>query len=122
MTAAKARVLCVDDDLSGLVIRAMVLEKYGYEVITATDGEKALKLFRDGRFDAVLLDYYMPMVDGAYVARAMRHLKPSVPIVMISGAIGLPESALVDTDGFVPKGTSPAEVTDVIDRVIHHAA
>ncbi|HEY3930071.1 MAG TPA: response regulator [Candidatus Koribacter sp.] len=122
MTAAKVRVLCVDDDLNGLVIRAMVLEKYGYEVVTATDGEQALKLFRDGHFDAVLIDYYMPMVDGAYVARAMRYLKPAVPIVMISGAVALPESALADTDGFVAKGTSPNEVTDVIDRVIHRAA
>ena len=122
MTAAKARVLCVDDDLSGLVIRAMVLEKYGYEVITATDGEQALKLFRDGNFDAVLLDYYMPMVDGAYVARAMRHMKPHIPIVMISAAIALPNEALRDTDAFVAKGISATEVTDVIDRVLHNAA
>ncbi len=122
MTTPKVRILCVDDDLSGLVIRAMVLEKYGYEVTTATDGEQAIKLFRDTDFDAVLLDYYMPMVDGAYLARAMRHLKPQIPIVMISAAIALPAEALRDTNAFVAKGTSPTEVTDALDRVIHKAA
>lgn len=122
MAAAKAKILCVDDDLSGLIIRAMVLEKHGYEVLTATDGEQALKVFRNSQVDAVLIDYYMPMVDGAYVARAMRHLKPQVPIIMISAAYALPGDALVDSDGFVLKGTSPAEMTDLIDKVIHHAA
>jgi len=122
VAAAKAKVLCVDDDLSGLVIRAMVLEKYGYEVLTATDGEQALKLFRDSNIDAVLIDYYMPMVDGAYVARAMRHLKPQVPIVMISAAYALPTDALKDSDAFVLKGTAPAEINDVLDKVINRAA
>ena len=64
----------------------------------------------------------MPMVDGAYVAKAMRYLKPQVPIVMISGATALPAGALKDTDGFVQKGVSPVEVTDVLERVLHHAA
>lgn len=120
MAAAKARVLCVDDDLSGLVVRALVLEKYGYEVLTATDGEQALKLFRNSKIDAVLIDYYMPMVDGAYVARAMRHLKPQVPIVMISAAYSLPKEALKDSDAFVLKGTSPTEMKEVIEKVLHH--
>jgi OmpR family response regulator RpaB len=122
VAAGKTRVLCVDDDLSGLVIRAMVLEKYGYEVITATNGEQALKLFRNSRIDAVLMDYYMPMVDGAYVAKAMRYLKPEVPIIMISAAIALPSEALKDTDAFVVKGATPSEMTDVIEKVLRHAA
>lgn len=122
MAAAKAKVLCVDDDLSGLVIRAMVLEKYGYEVLTATDGEQALKLFHNAEIDAVLIDYYMPMVDGAYVARAMRRLKPQVPIVMISAAYTLPTGALKDSDAFVLKGTTPSEMNAVLDKVIHPAA
>ena len=121
MAAAKTRVLCVDDDLSGLVIRALVLEKCGYDVVTATDGEQALKMFHNTEFDAVLVDYYMPLVDGAYLARAMRKLKPHVPIIMISAAYALPAEALKDSDAFVLKGTSPAEVTHVIEQVIHHA-
>lgn len=122
MATAKAKVLCVDDDLTGLVIRAMVLEKYGYEVVTATNGAEALRIFHDSDFDAVLMDYYMPMVDGAYVARAMRRLKPHVPILMISAAVSLPIEALSDSDGFVPKGTPPSEMTNLLDKIIHHAA
>ena len=122
MIAPKARILCVDDDLSGLIIRAMVLERAGYEVLTATDGEQALKVFRNRQIDAVLIDYYMPMVDGAYVARAMRHLKPNVPIIMISAAYALPGEALKDSDGFVLKGTPPTEMTELIAKVIRRAA
>jgi len=122
MAAAKSKVLCVDDDLSGLAIRAMVLEKCGYEVMTATDGAQALKIFQKVEFDAVLMDYYMPLVDGAYVARAMRKLKPQVPIIMISADYVLPSDALQDSDAFVLKGTPPAEVTSVIEKVLRHAA
>lgn len=120
MAAAKAKVLCVDDDFNGLMIRALVLEKQGYEVLTASDGPQALQLFRNSSVDAVLIDYYMPMVDGAYVAKAMRHLKPEVPIVMISGATALPAGALSDTDGFVVKGISPVDMSNMLHKVLHH--
>jgi CheY-like chemotaxis protein len=122
MAAAKPTVLCVDDDLNGLMIRALVLEKQGYEVLTANDGKQALQIFKDAQVDAVLMDYYMPMVDGAYVAKAMRHLKPQVPIVMISGATALPAGALQDTDGFVHKGVSPVDMTDMLAKVLRHPA
>lgn len=122
MAAAKAKVLCVDDDLNGLMIRALVLEKQGYEVLTANDGRQALQIFKDTPVDAVLMDYYMPMVDGAYVAKAMRYLKPQVPIVMISGATALPAGALQNTDGFLHKGVSPVDMTDMLAKVIHHPA
>jgi hypothetical protein len=52
----------------------------------------------------------------------MRHLKPQVPIVMISAAVALPKEALKDSDAFVAKGTSPTEMRDVLERVLHHAA
>ncbi len=118
MAAAKPTVLCVDDDHNGLMIRALVLERQGYTVLTAHDGQQALTIFQNSPVDAVLLDYYMPLVDGAYVAKAMRHLKPTVPIVMISGATALPADALDDTDGFVQKGLSPVDMTDVLAKVL----
>jgi len=118
MAAAKATVLCVDDDYNGLMIRALVLEKQGYRVLVANDGQQALKIFRNSSIDAVLIDYYMPLVDGAYVAKAMRYLKPKVPIVMISGATALPADALDDTDGFVQKGLSAVEMTDVLAKLL----
>ncbi|ABF41526.1 response regulator receiver protein [Candidatus Koribacter versatilis Ellin345] len=120
MAAAKPTLLCVDDDHNGLMIRALVLEKLGYTVLTANDPQQALKIFRHSEIDAVLLDYYMPLVDGAYVAKAMRYLKPKVPIVMISGATALPADALKDTDGFVQKGLSPVDMTDVLSKVLLH--
>lgn len=122
MATAKATVLCVDDDVRGLTIRAMVLEKLGYEVLTATDGEQALKLFHHRKVDAVLIDYYMPMLDGGYVAHAMRQLNPGIPIVMISGNTALPQGALVDSDAFLVKGSGPVEMTETIEKVLRNAA
>ncbi len=118
MAAAKATVLCVDDDHNGLMIRALVLEKQGYNVLTACDGQQALTIFKNSPVDAVLMDYYMPLVDGAYVAKAMRRLKPQVPIVMISGATALPDNALENTDGFVQKGISPVDMTEMLAKVL----
>lgn len=75
-------VLCIDDEVLGLEIRRVVLEREGYTVLTANDGPTALTMFRDSAVDAVVLDYAMPGMDGAKVAKALREIHPHVPILL----------------------------------------
>ena len=66
------RILCVDDEPVGLTVRKLLLERKGYAVETASNGPSAIDMFKIRPFDLVLLDYYMPAMNGAEVARAMR--------------------------------------------------
>jgi len=68
------KVLVVDDEESILELLRYNLEKAGYEVRTAGDGEKALAVARDFLPDLVLLDIMMPIMDGVETCRRMRQM------------------------------------------------
>ena len=98
MAQASHLVLCVDDELIGLKVRKILLERAGYRVLTAHDGSAGLELFASEPVDAVVLDYSMPGMHGGEVASRMRQTKPHVPILMLSAYVELSEevTALVD--------------------------
>jgi len=118
MTVKKARILCVDDQLSGLEGRKMLLEDCGYHVLIATSGVAALQLFSAHRFDLVLLDYRMPEMNGDLVAECMKAAQPDIPIVMLSGEAELSETVLRSVDLFVSKSESPASLIGAVEHVL----
>lgn len=97
-------VLCVDDELVGLKVRRILLERAGYKVITATDGATGISLFEKEPVDAVVLDYSMPGMHGGEVASRMRQLKPDIPILLLSAYIGLPLEVTSLVDLYMTKG------------------
>lgn len=96
--------LCVDDNQSSLNICKIILEDFGYKVSTASSAREGLEIFASNVIDAVILDYQMPEMNGELVAAEMRRTKPGVPILMLSGCVSLPETALQLVDGYVAKG------------------
>lgn len=103
MHRAKARILCIDDQWTGLIGRKMLLEKSGYEVLEASGGDEGLKLFRSHAVDAVVLDYQMPGMNGDVVAAKMKRINAHVPIMLLSAYGPLPKSKLSAVDSFVSK-------------------
>ncbi len=81
----RQRVLIVDDDESIRSLLHLYFEQEGYDVETVESGELALERFEIGRFQLVMLDYYMPGINGLEVASAMHEQDPSVTIVLITG-------------------------------------
>ncbi len=76
-------VLIADDDPDLVALVALRLAKSGYHVITATDGEEALRMARELLPDLVVLDVMMPKLDGLEVCRRLR-AKSTVPIIMLT--------------------------------------
>lgn len=109
-------VLCVDDERIGLRVRKIMLESRGYVVLTANDGAEGLKIFEQHPVDVVILDYYMPGLNGGDVASEMRRRRPGVPIVFLSAYFSLPPEALELADAFITKGDPP----DVLIEKIRH--
>ena len=97
-------VLCVDDEVVGLQVRKLILERSGYTVLTAHDGPTGLTIFNDEVIDAVVLDYAMPGMHGGEVAAKMREAKPHVPILLLSAYMGLPAEVTRLVNVYMTKG------------------
>ena len=93
MSERRARVLLVDDDESFRRVQEYHLNRAGYRVTTAADGEAALDAFRDGLHDLVVTDVRMPGLDGLELLARVRAISPDTPVVMIT-AEGTIETAV----------------------------
>lgn len=111
-------ILCVDDERHGLMIRRMLLEQVGYSVLTAETARDALALFSRQPVDAVVLDYYLPDVDGGRVATAMRLIKPEIPIILFSVQWSLPEETSTVADAVLGKGQHPVGLLDTLNQLL----
>ena len=80
-------VLVVDDEETLRKLAKEILEMCGYTVLTAADGEEAVKLFRAfaERIDLVLLDMMMPVMSGREAFLELRRIKPQVKVLLSSG-------------------------------------
>jgi len=84
---APCKVLLVDDNPDGLLVRRQLLQELGLEVDTALNGEEGLRLFECGRYDMVVTDYRMPRMDGIEMIRRIRELDAAARIILLSGLV-----------------------------------
>jgi CheY-like chemotaxis protein len=109
-----AVVLCIDDDPAILECEQRFLEAFGYTVLTALSGSKGLELVSLHSVDVVVVDYYMPEMNGPEVAIEIKRLRPHAPIIMLSGAVDIPKKALKEVDAFVAKDRLGSQLLPVI--------
>lgn len=118
MSRGKRTVLCVDADAFGLEVRKLVLESFGYKVLTTTSAREALGQFVRNPVDAVILDYALEETRGDALARKMKALRPQTPVLMLSNMVYPPQSALPYIDAFATKGDSPQSLISVIESML----
>ena len=80
-----ARILVIDDDQAVRLTIQLVLERAGHEVTLADSGRQGVQLFGDDDFDLLIVDIFMPGMDGLETMRDIHRLRPAVPVVVISG-------------------------------------
>ncbi len=117
-TAAKARVLVVDDQPANIRLLEAILAPRGYEVATATSGEEALETISQRPVDLVLLDIVMPGLDGYEVCRRIRGQVDTayLPVVMVtaSGEEEKIKALEAGADDFL---TKPINQSELLARV-----
>ncbi len=81
----KAKILCVDDEevILGSFRKILVLD--GYSVDTVETGQEALGLIQKHHYDFVFTDLKMPLMDGVEVTKSVKHLRPDIDVIIITG-------------------------------------
>ncbi|MTI18529.1 response regulator [Rhodobacteraceae bacterium RKSG542] len=113
-----------DNEINRLLTEAL-LRKMGYEATIVPDGIKALEAFKDGSFDAMLMDLHMPGLDGLEAIRRIREMEKhqggSIPIIAVT-ADAMPEAReaahKAGADGFITKPLDPEALEELLDSVI----
>jgi two-component system phosphate regulon response regulator PhoB len=122
----KALVLIVEDEAALVAMLRYNLEKEGFDVCAATDGEEALIRIAERKPDAVLLDWMLPLISGIEVCRQIRRTPASrtLPIIMLTArgeegdrVRGLNSGA----DDYIVKPFSPAELIARLRAVMRRA-
>ena len=80
-----AKILVVDDTPEAVELLVEFLSTKGYEVLTATSGEEALRRVKEDRPHLVLLDVEMPKMNGMETLRRIREIDPEMGVIMATG-------------------------------------
>lgn len=113
------RVLLVDDEETLRALGQAMLERLGFEVLTASDGREAVALYRQHReqIDLVLLDLTMPHMDGEEAFRELRQINPEVRVVLCSGYTEQDVTARFAGKGLAGFIQKPYTLQDLSDRL-----
>ncbi|AZV50566.1 MULTISPECIES: two-component system response regulator PhoP [Bacillus] len=118
------KILVVDDEESIVTLLQYNLERSGYEVITASDGEEALKRAETENPDLIVLDVMLPKLDGIEVCKQLRQQKLMFPILMLTAkdeefdkVLGLELGA----DDYMTKPFSPREVNARVKAILRRS-
>lgn len=117
----KKKILAVDDEPNILMSIEFILEKEGYEVHTAGDGEEALEVAERTRPDLILLDVNMPRKDGYEVCRILRERENPAKVVMLTAkgqTLEKKKGLEVGADEYVTKPFSAEDLLKTIRTMI----
>ncbi|RMG02452.1 MAG: response regulator [Nitrospirae bacterium] len=112
------KILVVDDDPSIRTLYKEELEEEGYEVVVASSGDEALRLFEQEKPDLVTLDILMPDMDGIQVLRKLKELNPRLPIIMSTAYDYRDDFAVWASEAYVVKSADTTELKETIKRLL----
>ncbi|HEX7229940.1 MAG TPA: PAS domain S-box protein [Candidatus Binatia bacterium] len=123
--SARATILVIEDESAVLSVLTKVLSSRGYKILTASDGESAVKIFTESTelIDIVLLDMGLPKMSGKDVLTRIKAMKPSIKIVVASGYFESDLQADIARDyvaAYIQKPYMIDNVIEVLRRVTPH--
>lgn len=116
------KILVIDDERAFQEITKAIFSKYGYRVLTASDGTEAIALFAQHKddIDLVMTDMVMPYLDGPATINALRRIDPNIRIIAASGLSENEQLAESLTDAtFLLKPFTTEKLLTVVNQVLH---
>lgn len=118
MAEIKKRVLVVDDEAAICRIVGIGLRVLGFDVITSGSGEEGLGLVESKKPDIMLLDVFMPVMDGFEVLRKLRKTSQLAVIVFSAHNSSCEEALKLGANGFIAKPFTPEQIARKISDVL----
>ncbi len=106
-----ARILIIDDDRAVSTAIKLVLERSAHDVVVANDGRKGFDLFQASHFDLLIVDIFMPGMDGFETMTSVRRHRPETPVIVISGH--MIQSERLNTPDFLGMATKLGAVSSL---------
>jgi len=116
----KKAVLFVDDDEMVLEVGSLMLQKLGYSVLTASEGQEAIEIFKKNKVAIAILDMRMPGMNGDEICQQLKKIKPKAKILLASGYVGVySEKDLISIgfDGFIRKPFNLKQLSEKIEAI-----
>lgn len=113
----RAILLCIDDNEDMLECEKSFLESFGYTVLTAASPGKGLELAARYSIDVVIVDYLMPEMNGRELAIEIRRLRPQAPIILLTGAVDVPQQAMNIVDALIAKDRLGSQLLPTIAQL-----
>ena len=117
--AHRYRILCVDDNEFGVYVNSVILRNEGYDVVSCSDAEKAAAIAKAQEIDVAVLDYQMPVMNGAELAALCKAANPDTRVILYSGWLGIPKRELVLADLFIQKSEGVQALLEGIEALLH---
>ena len=117
MAASDITILCVDDEETPRTLRKLILQKQGYQVITAASGAEPLEVLDRVSINLVLSDQMMPGMTGTELTKSVKAMRPTMPVILISGVNEIPADARY-ADRFVSKIGGPDLLFKTVAEVL----
>jgi len=112
-----SRVLIVDDEPDLLLMLRVSLEAVGFETGLAADGDVALQRMRAERFDLVLLDVMMPVLDGWSVLEALKDDPTAPPVLVVSAKTAQQDRERALSLGATAYITKPFDIDSLVAKL-----
>ncbi|MGC2168170.1 MAG: response regulator transcription factor [Acidimicrobiales bacterium] len=112
----RVKILIIEDEASFIDALTVGLEREGFEVAIARDGQQGLTLFQNGHFDIVLLDLMLPKLSGLDVCRSIRAAS-NVPIIIVSAKGEEVDMVLMLEIGADDYVTKPYRLRELVARI-----
>jgi CheY-like chemotaxis protein len=116
-------VLFVDDEKVVLEVGSLMLQKLGYTVHKASNGNEAIEIIKKNRVDFIILDMWMPSMNGIEIYSHLKDINPNVKILLASGYMGdQPEKGLssVGFDGYIQKPFDLKQLSKKIQKIFEN--
>jgi len=113
-------ILMADDDEIVLNVGKLMLERMGFNVLTAKDGPEAIKVYKNNKddIDLVISDTVMPG-DGEHLLKEIRKINPDEKILITSGDVSKKPGILkLKVEGFIQKPYSLDDLSEIISKVL----
>ncbi|MFD2445322.1 response regulator transcription factor [Bacillus sp. CGMCC 1.16607] len=114
------KILMIDDDRNICKVTGAYLQRAGFDVEFAYDGEEALQLFHQKKVDVVLLDLMLPKIDGLVVCQKIRK-ESNVPIIMVTAkgqTVDKIDGLQIGADDYIVKPFDPNELVARIHAIL----